>query len=594
MPRINGLFGAFAVLFGLAIAFGFLNTLREAPLGDFYAEWMALVFFSGGAALLLPLLPCRFPVHPTLLIGPALLAALLALQLLLGRYQYVQDVVFWVGYLSLALLAVLVGQGVRAAGVLSEVTARVAWALVLVATLNSLAQIIQAGRAESSFSPFVVALTERSICRLYGNIGQANQATTLAWLGIGGVLYLKGVARLSSLLSLPFLVLLLVGSALSASRMAWLFAAVVAGGVLLFQSWPERHRRTRWMIAAMLFAGFAAANYGAATVLAAVDGRCVTGAARLAVPNEAGTEIRLDLWRQAIEVWGASPLIGVGAFNFLPTVYQMETLDKHHAFDIYPHNTALQLLAEFGLVGAGALVAIFIYWIAKLVLARRSLTSHDAVLLVWLAIISVHALLEFPLHYSYFLILFGIMLGMLVRPEWSRAPMRSAMRRPMALLVVTLLGGAAFAAVDYVKFDRLFWLEDQRMAYSAAPTPEVRGMILAAGADIWLFRSRADHLMSLSDPMTKDELSRKIAETDRLLAHTPQPVIMARRIILSVLDDDLETARLHIRRLLFFAPHAYDEMAHQMRRFIENRPKEFATLEPILKEELERRPKPRW
>lgn len=594
VPRKTAFFSAFAVFLGLSVVFGFLNTLREAPSGDFYAEWMALVFFCLAALFLLPALPRKFAISPALLAGPALLAALLIVQLLLGRYSYVQDVAFWLGYLALFVLAMLLGQGIRAAGLVGEVTARIAWALIIAALLNSCAQVIQAARAESQFWPFVVTLTERSLCRLYGNIGQANQASTLAWLGIGSALYLKGVKRLPSMLAMPLLIVFLIGSALSASRMAWLFALVTVGLVAFLQAWPEAARRTRWLIAIMLIAGFAMASYGAGTVLAAIEGTCVSGAARLAVASETGTAIRLDLWRQAIEVWWTSPLIGVGAFNFLPTVYRIETLDIHRPLDMYAHNTALQILAEFGIIGAAGVAAVVMHWVRKLVKARRELGAADSIFLLWIGVIGTHAMLEFPLHYTYFLLLFGLTLGLLLQPASGATSRVRSTRLPLAVLTLLLLGGASFAYLDYLKFDRLFWLEDQRKAYSAMPTAEVRKVIEDAGKNVWLFRSRADHVLALGDPMTKDNLQAKLDAADRLLGHSPHPVLMARRVVLATLDGDRESARWHLNRLFGFFPSSAPEIEEQLRRFIANRPDELSALGPILDEELARRPKARW
>jgi hypothetical protein len=344
----------------------------------------------------------------------------------------------------------------------------------------------------------------------------------------------------------------------------------------------------------MLVAGFAMASFGAGAVLAAVDGTCVSGAARLAVANETGTAIRLDLWRQAMEVWWTSPLIGVGAFNFLPTVYRIETLDIHRPLDMYTHNTALQILAEFGVVGAVGVAAVVAHWILKLVKVRRELIAADAVFLLWLGVIGTHAMLEFPLHYTYFLLLFGLTLGLLMRPSPSSTSRVRSTRLPLTVLSLLLLGGSIFAYLDYLKFDRLFWLEDQRKAYSAMPTAEVRAIIEDAGKDVWLFRSRADHVMALGDPMTKDNLQVKLATADRLLAHSPHPVLMARRVVLAILDNDQESARWHLNRLFGFFPGAAEEIEEQLRRFIANRPEELAALEPILDEALTRRPQARW
>ena len=587
------LFGAFAVFLALALIFGFLNFLREPPSGDFHAEWLALVFFCVAAALLAPLLPERFAVSWSLLAWPLALGLLLAVQSILGRYGYAQDLILWGGYLTLALLAMVLGQGIRAAGLAGEVTNRLAWALVITAVLNTVAQVIQAGRIESAFAPFVVPLVGKSVCRLYGNIGQANQASTLAWLGIGAALYLNGTGRLSSRWAMPVLAVLLIGSALSASRMAWLFMGVLVAVIVGLRAWPARSRASRWLIAAMLAGGFAAASAGAATILGAVDPSCLSGIERLADKDGGGNVIRKELWRQAIDVWLTSPWLGVGAMKFLPTVYQIESLDLHRPLDMYAHNTALQMLAEFGIVGAGVMAAVALNWLYALFAARRRLESTDALLIAVLGILVTHAMLEFPLYYTYFLMLACLALGMLVRVEQETTQL-SRLRMPIVALCAMLLAGAALLFQDYRRLDRLFWLEDQRVGFAAAPTPEVRALLTNASADIWIFEAFRDHLLGLSEPINKDDLARKLADTDRLLAYAPQAIVMARRVALSVLDGDLDAARWHTRRMFGFFPRQAPEMADQLTRFVRERPQEFAALGPLLDEELARRPAARW
>jgi hypothetical protein len=161
-------------------------------------------------------------------------------------------------------------------------------------------------------------------------------------------------------------------------------------------------------------------------------------------------------------------------------------------------------------------------------------------------------------------------------------------------LVVCLLACATVLFNDYRKLDRLFWLEDQRGAFAAAPTPEVRALVTGAAADVEIFRVQADHLLGLSEPINTDDLPRKIADTDRLLAQSPQPIVSVRRIALATLADDPETASRHLRRLFGFFPGHADVMAATLRTFVDRRPEEFAMLGPIIDEELARRPAPRW
>ncbi len=589
----RALFSAFAVALGLGLIVGFLSVLREPPSPDFHGEWATLVFLACAAALLAPVLPRRFPASPILFALPLVFALLLVLQAVLGYYTYVQPAILWHGYLAAVALALLVGQGVRAAGLTVAVMDRVAWAILIAAILNAAAQFVQAARLEAEFAPFVLRHA-RTGCALYGNIGQANHAATLAWLGLGAVLFLHGTGKMGSRWAVPAVAILLMASALTASRMAWLVLGLTCVVLVALQAWPARDRRARWLIAAMLVIGALAANLGSSFVLAGVAEGCQTALERAADRSEGGLIFRLELWRQALAVWSTAPWIGVGAFNVLPTAYIIESFETHRPLDTYVHNAFLQVLAEFGVVGIAALLAVLFAVGRQFVTHRSALKPADAVGLLWLGILGIHSMLEFPLWYMHFLVLFSLVLGLTLRAEWSRHARALPLRVPTFVVAAVLLGGAGFLIHDYLKLARLYWIEDQRAAFKAAATDEVRSLLKEAAAEVRLFRVQADHLLGLSDPVTKDDLPRKIADTDRLLAQSPQPVTAARRIALAILDNDTEAARWHMQRLFGFFPRHAPKMAEAIREVADRRPDEFAALGPMLEAELARAPAARW
>jgi hypothetical protein len=376
--------------------------------------------------------------------------------------------------------------------------------------------------------------------------------------------------------------------------MAWLFAGFVSAVVVLLPSWPAKDGRTRGFVAAMLLIGFAVASYGASLALAGLGEGCGSAFERLALGGQSGASLRLELWQQALEVWRTSPWIGVGAFKISPTVYAVASLDVHQPLDTYAHNIFLQILAEFGLLGAGALMLAVSICSLHLLRHRRALQATDALFFLWLGVIGIHSMLEFPLWYTHFLLVFSLVLGLLINPAWSRSSLNLPTRVTVLGLVITLLCGAGFVFYDYQKLSRLYWIEDQRVAFSAAPTQEVRALVMEAAADVQLFRAQADHLLGLSEPITRDDLARKIEDTDRLLAQSPHPMVMARRIGLAILAEDVETARLHMRRMFVFFPLNAKGLADMMREFVTKRPDEFAAQGAILDEELARAPKARW
>lgn len=577
-------FSAFAIALALTILAGYLNFLRELPLGDFHGEWSALVFFCCAVLFLSPALPSRFKVNYALFVLPASLSLLIGLQALLGFYTVWQTPGFWLGYLLLAMLALLLGQGIRAAGLAGETINRIAWALSIAALLNTLAQLIQVVGRVSDVSPFVVPLLT---CRPYGNTGQSNHAATLAWLGVASVLYLRGTQRLPAAASLPMLALLLISAALSASRMSWLLAATAAVVVAL-PAWPLAGRRERIITGAMLLCGFVAASVATAPVLQSLGATCMSGIDRLAERNEAGIVYRLDFWRQSIEVWKTSPWIGVGVYGFAPTVFAIENLDQAHALDRYVHNLFFSVLAEFGIVGAAVLLLLLLLFVHRLWRVRHELVASDALLLLILAVVGMHSLLEYPLWYTHFLILAALALGLLVRPEWAASAAARPQRLPIVIGSASLLIVAGFLFADYRLLDRVTWMEIYRREMQVPATPEVRQKIEEAASEVWLFGHKAELVAMLGAPIAADDLQASIEATDHMLRREVAWQLMGRRAALSILAGDEAAARWHLRRMLGFFSVKSEVVTEPLYWLAEHRPNEFTALKPMLDEELER------
>ena len=69
--------------------------------------------------------------------------------------------------------------------------------------------------------------------------------------------------------------------------------------------------------------------------------------------------VRLALWPAAIEQWKLDPLIGTGSRTYL--VYGRKYRSEEMQLDpIYTHNDYLQLLSEYGIVGAATFLGFFL------------------------------------------------------------------------------------------------------------------------------------------------------------------------------------------------------------------------------------------
>ncbi|MFQ6484511.1 O-antigen ligase family protein [Brachybacterium epidermidis] len=80
----------------------------------------------------------------------------------------------------------------------------------------------------------------------------------------------------------------------------------------------------------------------------------------------AGGSAREDSWRNALDLIGLSPVVGVGSGGYIPVSREV------NGVDILAHNTYLQIAAEWGIV----LAAILFCWIAWGIVASRRNSSR--------------------------------------------------------------------------------------------------------------------------------------------------------------------------------------------------------------------------
>lgn len=584
----------FGAALALSIILPLLNFLRTPPLGDFYGEWSSIVALTLAVLSVAPRLGGRTNVSLSAFSMPGLIVVAVLIQVSLGKYSYAADWLFWISYLTVALLAILLGQVMSGRELRHEMASRIAWALVIAAVANFVIQLAQSARMDVEWWPFVVYRAEGSMCQLFGNVGQTNHANTLAWLGVAGSLYLYSVNRVGPRGMAVLLATLLLSSSLTVSRMGWLF--LIASAVLLLSRrlWPNLRAQTPVFLIASLIVGFAFANWATDFVRANVDPACVSGIDRLVDTKEAGSQIRPLLWIQAVEVWQSSPWIGTGAGSFIGSVYRANGGKGAQPLDSWAHNTPLQFLAEFGLIVVIGILAIALIWISKLIRHSAKLSSEDGFFLTGLAIIGIHSMLEYPLWYIHFLIITCLFIGLMIRPTWSYAGVSIPARAALTVMALTIAAGCITIFIDYRKLDRLQWVSDFAQGLGTERVPELQVTLEEAATQVKFFSQPRDYYLAIGRPVDKENLDSKIATVDRAMGRMPNINLVHLRILLAILDDDPSTARQHMRLAFKFHAQHTDAVVNSIRARIAERPDEFSALGPMLDEELAHRPQRRW
>lgn len=305
--------------------------------------------------------------------------------------------------------------------------------------------------------------------RPYANLGQPNHLASLLALACVAAIWLfesKRIGPFGATLALAWLGL---GIAMTQSRTGWVFVLILAGSAL----WMLRRTqlRTTPLAIAIGVAAFATTVWS----WSFLSDQLLVSAQALEGRMQGGTRPRN--WSNLLHALQNSPWLGYGWTQVRHAVQDAAlTRTFPEAMVLNSHNLLLDLLIWNGVVLGGAVSAFLLWWYGRCVSRCRTMPSW--LLLVGLSALFVHALLEYPLEYAYFLLPTGLMIGAL---EALQAPAR--IRVPVAAVVgPTVLAVSALVMVgfEYLTVEasardlRLLMMGVGRDKVPDVPAPQVR------------------------------------------------------------------------------------------------------------------------
>lgn len=244
--------------------------------------------------------------------------------------------------------------------------------------------------------------------RPYANMAQPNQLATLllwgllalAWAGIRG--YVRPMMLILAAIYLLF------GLALTASRTSWLGLCILFVASWYWRGlWPWR--RGPWVVTALVI-GF----FGAVWLIPVVG-----HALLLDLPHKdlddvmrISTESRPRIWAMFLEAATLRPWAGYG-WNQVALAHVEVAAEQPPllTFFAHSHNLFLDLILWCGLPVGLFLVVGLCLWLWRRFHATKD--ASGALMLLMVVIVGNHAMLELPLHYAYFLLPTGLVIGAL-------------------------------------------------------------------------------------------------------------------------------------------------------------------------------------
>jgi O-antigen ligase len=520
------------------------------PIPTFYAEFTALSLYlllGAGVALLVstarPRVPFASPVVALVPLGFGLV--LIAQSVVLPVAQPSMN---WLGagFLLAAFMAVHAGFGFTRANLTENVLTVAAFALVVGGLFAVFCQVIQLFHLEVKVTPLVVAYSVAAERRPFGNMAQANHLATYIAFATAGAMYLVQTRRINLFIWLLVSAIFSGGLALTVSRGPWLQMGVivVAGFWMAFAEQRRNASRRRsnreWLNPLLLVALFFAVNAAVRWANLRYDlGLAQSAAERMQDASQIAP--RLALWKYGWTMFRTHPLLGVGwgefprfQFDLVKVLGGVEIANNSH--DIF-----IDLLAKTGLIGLGIVLLGLAAWFVRVVRA-----PHTAARVFGLALIGVlvmHALVEYPQQYMFFLLPAMFVFGLLDTKPLRLIPGGVSFG---AFVVIVFGGLAALYPVyrDYARAEVLYYGSRPFDQYREDPS--------------FLFGAWGEYGMATLLPMNAQDLPHKLAAHRQAMALLPGETVLRRYAVLQALSGDMPGAFDTVERLKIFAEELHD------------------------------------
>ena len=389
----------------LLISFAWLSPFHTYPWVTFSSE---LASFGAALALLGVLLKHNIKIpKPQLLMLPLLLIPVF--QWLFGLVPDFSVALLSFSYVFMFWLMMIGGYNLSSTSQNRERSIQgMSYVVLSVAFISSLIAIVQWLNLESNFS-WVIQLKGS---RPYANFGQPNNLATFLIVGLMGALFLYEKHKASLWLLIPSSLSILFAICLTQSRTSWLVCIFICiyWVIKQYKNKPRLNfiKLFGWAATYFLIAGYLLPII--AQVMTTSVGEAVTHTASLAERAGSGHE-RLGMWMQIIHAIGERPWFGYGWNQTSVAVVESIHFNTVQVWFNSAHNIVLDLLVWNGLPLGFLIIAYFAIWLFWLSKNAKDTISIVAILMV--SAILMHAMLEFPQRYAYFLLPMGSLLGLI-------------------------------------------------------------------------------------------------------------------------------------------------------------------------------------
>lgn len=373
------------------------------PWTTFHSEaWMALVFaFVGVIALVFP--RNKINIY-SINVVTLLFIPLPFVQYYFGLLQFFGQAAMGAIYIAGFLFAQIAGAQLQAWR--PQWTGNIFFGAICAAAIISvgmqLFQWLGFARYSSLTAIWIVAV---DTLRPSANLAQPNLLATLILWGIVSVLWFNANELITKSSCVFIGLFLLVGLALTQSRSGLLGLFLLLGVRLSLNKHVEQFPRKGLAITLVAFCLLFVWLIQPLSQWLLLDGM-------ESISSRPSGRVRLLAWRMFLDAISDKPWFGFGWNNvMLAHLHAAERHPEVGQLFAQSHNFFLDLLVWSGIPIGGFLSILMVYWLWD---AFRKLTNNTQwvyFLIIFLA--AMHSMVEFPLHHAYFLLPFGLAVGIL-------------------------------------------------------------------------------------------------------------------------------------------------------------------------------------
>lgn len=443
----------------MLLILAWLLPFHKSPWPTFGSE---ILTFLSASFLLLGLYHSKINIaRPQLIALPIIFIPIL--QWISGLNLYFSNALACTSYILMFWLMVVAGSNLSTDKIKrEELFTKLSFLFLSVSLISSLIAIFQWLNISSYFSPWMYAIKGN---RPYANLAQPNNLATLLTIGLMACLYFYETKKIRSLYLIPSSLIILFSITLTQSRTSWVTCIFILI-YLLMKQWKQKPRLspTKLIAWVAVFIIFVATLPVINQFISAISSHSLNETAS-AIERATSGYLRLDMWKQMLIAIGQQPWFGYG--------WNQTGMAQIAAFDLYPshewyksaHNIILDLIIWNGIPIGGLIVLYLAAWLYWLNQGVKDTVSIVATLMV--CAILIHGMLEYPLHYAYFLLPAGFLLGIIQAQYRTLAAIQisSKVTSTIAILCIVACG---VTVRDYMLYKQQSSIASQKTALSTS------------------------------------------------------------------------------------------------------------------------------